>query len=128
MVRSQEKIDEQIAVLVVDDDEAIRELVVWMLEDAGYAAASGSEALDFLHRHGRVHVVVSDINMPGMDDVQLRLKLRQSWPELPILLTSGRPAPQGVKPFLPKPFGWECLTAALSTLVPAGPTHLSAGL
>jgi len=56
-------------VLVVDDDEATREALREVLDDAGYAVATadgGSEAIDFLGKH-RADVVVLDLMMPDVD-------------------------------------------------------------
>lgn len=57
-------------VLVVDDDEAIRETVRTILEEAGYTvyeAPDGEPALQRLRKHPQGMVVLLDLNMPGMD-------------------------------------------------------------
>jgi len=61
-------------VLVVDDDEVIRETMVYLLEYAGYvvcAAAGGTQALERLRSSPGPMVVLLDLNMPGMDGTQL---------------------------------------------------------
>jgi CheY-like chemotaxis protein len=111
---------QSLRILVVDDDELVRELLEWMLQEAGhrpYLAADGREALRFLERHGPVDVVLSDINMPAMDGMELQRQIHADWPELPLLLTSGRPPPNGIGNFLPKPFRWDALTSAILHLV-----------
>ncbi len=74
--------------LVVEDDEALRDALSITLEAAGHrvaAAASGPEALDLLDR-GDFSMVVSDLRMDPMDGLQLLKEIRQRAPQLPVLL------------------------------------------
>lgn len=108
-----------LSILVVDDEDCVREMLCWMLEEAGhivFEAGDGAQALSFLQEHGPVDIVLSDINMPGIDGVELSCKVRQQWPGLPVLLISGRPPPDNARPFLPKPFRWDTLSHALQSL------------
>ena len=102
------------AVLVVDDDEAVRELVATILEEEGYAvhtAASGSEALTVARRE-RPAVVVMDIAMPGLDGLSTcrRLRADERLATLPVVLMSSQPVAGDelrrcrADTFLPKPF------------------------
>jgi two-component system chemotaxis response regulator CheY len=62
------------AVLVVEDDDAIRETIVYYLRDAGYTvyeAPDGKPALQRLHSATVRMVVLLDLNMPGMDGMEL---------------------------------------------------------
>lgn len=75
-------------VLVVEDDMSLREALVDTLELAGaetIQAESGEKALDLL-AHQYVDMVVSDVNMGGMDGHELLHELRQRFPQLPVLL------------------------------------------
>lgn len=117
-----------LSILVVDDEQPIRELLGWMLGDAGHAvfeAADGAEALTFLRGEQHIDIVLSDINMPGMDGVELSKRVSAEWPGLPVLLISGRPPPSGVRAFIAKPFRWEVLATAIAGL--AGPGRTEAG-
>ncbi len=108
-----------LSILVVDDEEAVRELLTWMLQDAGHSvheACDGRQALDFLEEHGRVDLILSDVNMPCMDGMELSRNVRAVWPGLPVLLISGRPPPNGARPFIPKPFRWDTLARAITSL------------
>jgi len=99
-----------------------------MLGDAGHVvheAREGKEALDFLRRNGRVDIILSDINMPVMDGVELSNRVQAEWPDLPVLLISGRPPPKGVRAFIAKPFRWEMLAEAIALL--AGPSRSQTG-
>jgi CheY-like chemotaxis protein len=111
--------EKPLSILVVDDEDPVREVVAWMLQEAGHVvheAADGEQALHFLQRHGPVDLILSDINMPGMDGMELCLKVRQQWPDMPVLLISGRPPPDGARPFIPKPFRWDTLARAIAAI------------
>jgi len=78
-------------VLIVDDEELMRGLLVRIVERDGYfslTASSGEEALGILEAN-KVDVVLSDIVMPGMDGLQLLAKIKERWPELPVFLVTG---------------------------------------
>jgi CheY-like chemotaxis protein len=64
-------------VLVVDDDESIRDSLCELLTDEGYpavGAANGQEALDLLHENGRPCLILLDLMMPVMDGATFRGK------------------------------------------------------
>lgn len=119
-------------VLVVDDEEAVRRLAVRMLTWSGYQAIEarhGREALAALEQHsGPVHLVLTDIKMPGMNGRELGRIIEERWPGVPILYMSGFPSEvfQGGllepgAPFLPKPFTQEELALKVRSLLD-GPT------
>jgi two-component system NtrC family sensor kinase len=80
-------------VLVVEDTPEVAEVCSAYLEQLGYTAtsvSSGKAALDFLERKGRVDLVFSDILMPGgMNGVELARIIRERYPRLPVLLSTG---------------------------------------
>jgi len=80
-------------ILVVEDEELVRELACRSLRDFGYtvlAAAHGVEALDIIERGGTpLHLIVSDVAMPHMGGRELASRLASSRPDLPILYMSG---------------------------------------
>lgn len=81
-------------ILVVDDDAMIREALPELLETLGHRAQAvegGEEALRWLGEGHRVDGVILDLNMPGMDGAETLRQLRLNWPELPVLLATGRP-------------------------------------
>ena len=113
-----------LSILVVDDEQPIRELLRWMLADAGHAvfeAAEGREALALLRTSQPIDIILSDINMPGMDGIELSARVGVEWPCLPVLLISGRPPPPGVRAFIAKPFRWDVLSDAITALAGPGP-------
>ncbi|MEY9156227.1 response regulator [Bradyrhizobium japonicum] len=94
-------------VLVVDDDPGVLDVIVGMLEDLGCevtSAQSGPDALDRLRQNENISILITDINMPGMDNHELAKQLR---PELKILQLSGREPRRGGLPMIRKPFSFE---------------------
>jgi signal transduction histidine kinase/CheY-like chemotaxis protein len=82
---------ERLQVLLVDDDDGVREVCSAMLEDIGcvvIAAASGEEALRELART-KFNIMLTDIAMPAMSGVELAKRTRELAPEMPILFASG---------------------------------------
>jgi two-component system chemotaxis sensor kinase CheA len=79
-------------VLVVDDSPIIRDLLVELLTAAKldvHTAADGAEALEVLDRH-RVDLVLSDVEMPGIDGFELLTRIRGRDPELPVVMVTTR--------------------------------------
>jgi len=111
-------------VLVVEDDTLVAELAAGMLNELGFEAVvthSAKEALARLSGERRPTLVFSDIVMPGgISGIELARKVRERFPELPVLLTSGYSehvtATEGF-PLLQKPYDMEGLAGALGTLL-----------
>ncbi len=80
-------------VLVVEDNAAVGEFATQLLEDVGYTtvlAGNAAEALSALEAPGNeFDLVFSDVVMPGMGGVELGRIVRERWPGLPVVLTSG---------------------------------------
>ncbi|MBW2724299.1 MAG: sigma-54-dependent Fis family transcriptional regulator [Deltaproteobacteria bacterium] len=75
-------------VLVVDDDEAMRDMVIALLEDAGHTACGAegaNKALELLG-DGDFDAVISDIRMPGRSGIELLGEIRELRPETPIIM------------------------------------------
>lgn len=102
-------------ILVVDDEEEVREILAETLEDFGYAvltAASGEEALPFLARDHGVALVITDVRMPGMSGLELADEVRRRWPAVKVVLISGYFEPQeSPQRFLKKPFHMKDLAS-----------------
>jgi PAS domain S-box-containing protein len=111
-------------VLVVEDDTLVAELAAGMLGELGFEATvahSAKEALDRLAGGEKPKVVFSDIVMPGgISGIELARKVRDRFPELPILLTTGYSEQvSGTHgfPVLQKPYELDSLADALSSLL-----------
>jgi CheY-like chemotaxis protein len=112
-------------ILVVDDNEALRENLAECLEDEGYevfTAADGSAALRHLEHDPLPDVVLMDLFMPGLDGRALAGAIRSSprLARLRLVLVTGRggkPSGLAVDAVLTKPFGIAELLAKLSELL-----------
>jgi PAS domain S-box-containing protein len=81
-----------LVVLAVDDDPLVLLNTRMMLEDLGHTvveAKSGAEALEVLTRIAQVDLVVTDQAMPNMTGLQLANLIKESWPDLPIIIATG---------------------------------------
>jgi CheY-like chemotaxis protein len=99
-------------VLVVDDDPGVLEVLEAMLEDLGcdvIGAGSGMDALDRLKRDERISILITDINMPGMDGHELAERATRIRPGLKVLQLSGRERRRDGYPMIRKPFSAEDL-------------------
>src|SRR5216110_4136984 len=78
-------------ILVVDDEEPIREIISSMLNAAGYKtrqAASGMEALAILNATGEFELVLSDLMMAELDGIGLLERTKDSFPDLPVIMVT----------------------------------------
>jgi signal transduction histidine kinase len=111
-------------VLVVDDEDLVRDVVARMIEELGYAAitaADGPSALALLENHP-VDAVLVDLTMPHMSGADVITAVRARRPGLPVVLCSGfdRSGRGSVAAdaYLPKPFRIDALERTLAKLLP----------
>jgi CheY-like chemotaxis protein len=114
-------------VLVVEDEEGVREVAERILQDLGFetlSAVDGRHALQVMERAGdRIAVVLLDLSMPRMGGQETLRHVRERWPNLPVIMMSGYTeeavASQfsdngpGMTAFLQKPFLAEDLMDVL---------------
>jgi putative nucleotidyltransferase with HDIG domain len=111
-------------ILVVDDEESIREVVCSMLISKGYRcteASSGTQALGILAAGAEFELMLSDLMMAEMDGMALLERSKQSFPDMPIVMVTAvhdisvaLPAIRnGAYDYLLKPFAPEQLLAAV---------------
>jgi len=104
-------------ILIVDDDQAIRELLVEGLESFGHQALTASGAAEALElvRGRPIRLVLSDIDMPGVDGMQLLRMLKAHDADLDVVMVTGaidagtavRAIRQGAADYVTKPFNLE---------------------
>lgn len=117
-------------ILIVDDSSSLRTVVRMALNRAGYEvseAADGVEALALLDKPAKVHLIVSDVNMPNMDGITFVTKVKQHPKHkfIPVIMltTEGEEARKnqgrlaGAKAWMVKPFNPPQLLDAVSKLV-----------
>lgn len=78
--------------LVVDDDGDVRRTLQRVLKGAGLPcgeAESGRAALEYLGREGEVALMVSDINMPEMDGIELLREVKRLYPDTAVIMLTG---------------------------------------
>jgi DNA-binding NtrC family response regulator len=120
--------DEPKTILVVDDEAAVRILLSRSLQRCGYAlleAANGSDAIEVNRQHpGEIHVLVSDVRMPGMNGVEVAKELCIARPGLKVLLISGfHDLPPNVEKsweFMQKPFSPSALAERIQRMLVSG--------
>src|SRR3954462_11299368 len=86
-------------ILVVEDELLVRMLQVDILREAGFRVAEAQdadEAFEMLRRRVDVRVVLTDVDMPGsLNGFEFARLVKQGWPELGVLVISGKTAPAG---------------------------------
>jgi two-component system chemotaxis response regulator CheY len=117
-------------ILIVDDSTSLRTVVKIALTRAGYEvleAADGRQALGVLEAAPKVHLIVSDVNMPNMDGItfltQVKKHARHKFAPVVMLTTEGQDAVKqrgreaGAKAWIVKPFNPAQLLDAVSKLI-----------
>lgn len=115
--------DDERVVHIVDDDEAIRQSVGFMLRKAGHAALTYSSGTQFLKATNRdmKGCVLLDVRMPGLDGLEVQQRLSGAGIALPVIMLTGhgdvalavRAIKAGAVEFLEKPFERSALLGAI---------------
>lgn len=102
-------------ILVIDDEEAIRELLKETLELSGYlcdAVGSGKEGLRRLRGRDQFHLVITDVRLPGMSGLEVLDLVGRKYPFVPVIIITGfatiestkEAMRRGAVDYIPKPF------------------------
>ncbi|MDB5481946.1 MAG: Histidine kinase [Caulobacteraceae bacterium] len=125
-VQAPAKENRRLKVLVVDDDPIVLINTAAMLDDVGhevFEASSAREALAILRRERGVQLVITDQGMPHMTGLRLIEEIKDSWPELPVILATGYaelpPGAHRGQITLAKPFREHDLAYAVETAMTA---------
>jgi CheY-like chemotaxis protein len=103
-------------ILMVDDEEMIRNLAQQILETHGYSvvtATDGQEAIDlYMRQRDRFDLVILDLTMPRLSGTETLTRIRNLNPNAKVILSSGYPSGETSRAsaFLPKPYRAETLT------------------
>ena len=114
--------------LIVDDEEALLGLLGRYLTRSGYetvTCCNAQGALQELTKESGFDLVIADLTLPDMSGVDLFLRLRESYPDLPVLLCSGYPFDTDSLPlksrkavwFIQKPFSPSSLSSRLEDVL-----------
>jgi len=104
----------QYKILVVDDEESVRNLIVTLLSRSGHSSITAVDGVDALDRMkgNKIDAVITDIKMPNMDGVALTVEILKRYPGLPILVmtafdeeySAGAAIAAGAREYIKKPF------------------------
>lgn len=113
----------QSTVYVVDDDDAMRESLTWLIESVGLNVETYASADDFLESYypGRPGCVLLDVRMPGMSGLELQGHLQKQQVTVPVIMITGhgdvpmavRAMKSGAIDFIEKPFNDEQLLESI---------------
>jgi two-component system response regulator FixJ len=111
------------AVHIVDDDDAVRDSLAFLLSTAGIPAATYDSAMAFFDRHASAEVrcIVTDIRMPEISGLDLLRRVKEINPNVPVIVLTGHgdvplaveAMKLGAADFIEKPFDDEALLAAI---------------
>ena len=114
-------------ILVVDDEELIRNLVVTFLSKLGHSCVSAIDGVDALNKMkgNKFNAVITDIKMPNMDGIHLTIEILRQYPGLPIMVmtafdqeySAGTAISVGAKEFIKKPFSLEEFAIRLHKMI-----------
>jgi len=113
----------QANVFVVDDDQAMRNSLKWLIESVGMHVEIFASATDFIHNYypGRAGCLLLDVRMPGMSGLELQQHFLENQINIPIIIITGhgdvpmavRAMKSGAVDFIEKPFNDELLLESI---------------
>ena len=114
-------------VLIVDDEEAIRNLVGAFLFRLGRGCMKASDGIDALlkMKQNEIGAVITDIKMPKMDGIELTAEISKQYPEIPVMVMTGFTEENtaegaiaaGAREFIQKPFSVEEFTIRFNKMI-----------
>ena len=115
----------QTSVFVVDDDQAMRNSLKWLIESVGMKVETFASADEFIHNYypGRAGCLLLDVRMPGMSGLELQEHFLEHQINIPIIIITGhgdvpmavRAMKSGAVDFIEKPFNDELLLESIRT-------------
>ena len=114
-------------ILVVDDEEPLRNLIVTFLSKLGHSCVTATDGVDALDKMkgNKIDAAVTDIKMPNMDGITLTSKISIQYPELPVMImtafdegdTAGIAICAGARDFIKKPFSLNEFSVRLHKMI-----------
>jgi DNA-binding response OmpR family regulator len=128
LVKSESRVGAGEVILVVEDDDNVRQLLVDIFTESGYAvrqAVDGLAGLDVLRAEGRIDLVVTDVGLPGTNGRQMVDAAREKRPPLNVLFITGYAAVTSVATgfvgkgmqMIAKPFTVEAMSARVQEIL-----------
>ncbi len=114
------------AIAIIDDDALVRGAMKNLVEALGYEASSFSSAASFLATDLKlIDLVISDLQMPGMNGLELQARLNECAPALPFVVMTAFPQERvrrraldsGARAFLEKPCAADAVVDVITALV-----------
>ncbi len=114
-------------ILVVDDEELLRNLIVTFLSKLGHSCVTAIDGVDALDKikGNKIDAVVTDIKMPNMDGITLTSKISIQYPGIPVMImtafeeggTAGIAIIAGARDFIKKPFSLNEFSVRLHKMI-----------
>ena len=114
-------------ILVVDDEERLRNLIVTFLSNLGHSCVTAIDGVDALDKikGNKIDAVVTDVKMPNMDGITLTSKISIQYPGLPVMImtafeegdTAGLAICAGARDFIKKPFSLNEFSVRLHKMI-----------
>jgi len=114
-------------ILVVDDEELIRNLVVTVLSELGHSVITAMDGVDALNKMGenKFDAVITDIKMPNMDGIILTREISKQYPSIPVMVMItydeeyfvGTAISAGAREFIKKPFDLDEFAIRLHKMI-----------
>lgn len=109
-------------VLVVEDEPLVRLDITLAMVDAGFSVIEvpdAEQALELLEQRQSIGLVFTDVELGGtIDGLELASRIKTAWPHIPVMVTSGRVAPEGevADNFIAKPYNPQAVISQARAL------------
>jgi len=129
-------VPDQQTVFVVDDDDAVREVLIWLMEPVQLPTECYSTAKDFLDAVGpdRQGCALLDVRMPGMSGIELQREMKRIGVDMPVIIITGHgdvpmavhAMKEGAFDFIEKPFNNQVLLDRVQAALAQGQEAIKA--
>ncbi len=127
MAEEPELASSKYTILVVDDEELIRNLLVSFLSKLGHFCITANNGVEALHklRENKPDAIITDIRMPEMDGIFLTREVSREYPDIPVMVmtaydeeySAGTAISAGAREFIKKPFSLDEFAIRLHKMI-----------